>query len=56
MASMRLALTGAEPVQQSGLGQVILRGKGTEVQQALDDYQAGRFGVIPPGALMPYRA
>jgi len=25
-----------------------------ELQQAMDDYRAGRLGVIPPGALMPH--
>jgi hypothetical protein len=25
-----------------------------EVMQAVDDYQAGRLGVIPAGALMPH--
>jgi redox-sensitive bicupin YhaK (pirin superfamily) len=27
-----------------------------ELVQAVDDYQAGRLGVIPPGALMPHRS
>jgi hypothetical protein len=27
-----------------------------EVIQAMEDYQAGRFGVIPAGALMPHSA
>ena len=26
-----------------------------ELQQAMTDFQAGRLGLIPPGALMPYR-
>jgi redox-sensitive bicupin YhaK (pirin superfamily) len=26
-----------------------------ELQQALDDYHAGRLGVIPPDAIMPHR-
>ncbi len=25
-----------------------------ELQQALEDYQAGRLGVIPPDAIMPH--
>ncbi|HEX7354970.1 MAG TPA: pirin-like C-terminal cupin domain-containing protein, partial [Mycobacteriales bacterium] len=25
-----------------------------ELQQAVDDFQAGRLGVIPEGALMPH--
>jgi hypothetical protein len=25
-----------------------------ELQQALDDYQGGRLGVIPPDAIMPH--
>ena len=25
-----------------------------ELDQAVDDYRAGRLGVIPPGALMPH--
>jgi hypothetical protein len=25
-----------------------------ELQQAVDDYQAGKLGVIPPNALMPH--
>ncbi len=27
-----------------------------EIAQALEDYQRGRLGVIPPGALMPHVA
>jgi hypothetical protein len=26
-----------------------------QVLQAMEDYQAGRLGVVPPGALQPYR-
>ncbi|HEV2069667.1 MAG TPA: pirin-like C-terminal cupin domain-containing protein, partial [Acidimicrobiales bacterium] len=26
-----------------------------ELAQAVEDFQAGRLGVVPPGALMPYR-
>jgi hypothetical protein len=25
-----------------------------EIMQALDDFEAGRFGTIPPDALMPH--
>jgi hypothetical protein len=28
----------------------------TEIIQAIEDYQSGRFGVIPEGAVMPHRA
>jgi hypothetical protein len=27
----------------------------SEVAQAFEDYQSGRFGTIPPNALMPHR-
>ncbi len=26
----------------------------SELIQAVEDYQAGKFGAIPPGALMPH--
>ncbi|MDQ2638014.1 MAG: pirin family protein, partial [Actinomycetota bacterium] len=26
-----------------------------ELIQALEDYQAGKFGTVPPNALMPHR-
>ncbi|MBW3576074.1 MAG: pirin family protein, partial [Actinobacteria bacterium] len=27
----------------------------SELAQAVEDFQAGRLGTVPPGALMPYR-
>ena len=40
-----------EPVAWYGLFVMNTR---DELQQAMDDYRAGRLGVIPPGALMPH--
>ena len=41
-----------EPIAQYGPFVMNTR---DELQQAVDDYHAGRLGVIPAGALMPHR-
>jgi redox-sensitive bicupin YhaK (pirin superfamily) len=54
--AMEVLLLGGEPIREPVFhyGPFVMNSK-SEVIQALDDYNAGRFGAIPPGALMPHR-
>ena len=54
--ALEVLLLGGKPIREPVFhyGPFVMNSK-SEVIQALDDFNAGRFGTIPPGALMPYR-
>jgi hypothetical protein len=54
--AMELLLLGGEPIRDPVVhyGPFVMNSK-SEVIQALEDYESGRFGAIPPNALMPHR-
>jgi len=53
--ALEVIVLGGRPIQEplAWYGPFVMNTK-AEVMQAMDDYQAGRLGVIPAGALMPY--
>jgi len=55
--AMEVLLLGGKPIREPVFhyGPFVMNSK-SEIVQALDDFNAGRFGSIPPGALMPHRA
>ena len=54
---MEVLLLGGKPIREPVFhyGPFVMNSK-SEVIEALEDFNAGRFGTIPPGALMPHRA
>ncbi|WP_445168002.1 pirin family protein [Mycolicibacterium sp. Dal123E01] len=54
--AMEVLLLGGKPIREPVFhyGPFVMNSK-SEIIQALDDFNAGRFGAIPPGALMPHR-
>jgi hypothetical protein len=54
--AMELLLLGGKPIRDPVVhyGPFVMNSK-SEVIQALEDYESGRFGAIPPNALMPHR-
>ena len=54
---MDVLLLGGKPIREPVFhyGPFVMNSK-SEVIEALEDFNAGRFGTIPPGALMPHRA
>ncbi|KDF00052.1 pirin [Mycolicibacterium aromaticivorans JS19b1 = JCM 16368] len=55
--AMEVLLLGGKPIREPVFhyGPFVMNSK-SEVIQALEDFNAGRFGTVPPGALMPHRA
>ncbi len=55
--AMEVLLLGGKPIREPVFhyGPFVMNSK-SEIVQALEDFNAGRFGTIPPGALMPHRA
>ncbi|MEV3903659.1 pirin family protein [Mycobacterium sp. NPDC050551] len=54
--TMEVLLLGGRPIREPVFhyGPFVMSSK-SELIQAVEDYQAGKFGEIPPGALMPHR-
>ena len=54
--AMEVLLLGGKPIREPVFhyGPFVMNSK-AELIEALEDYNAGRFGVIPPNALMPHR-
>lgn len=53
---MDVLLLGGRPIREPVFhyGPFVMNSK-SEVLQAMEDYQSGRFGTVPPGALTPHR-
>jgi hypothetical protein len=53
--NMELLVLGGQPIGEhvEHYGPFVMNTR-SEIVQALDDFQAGRLGVIPPNALMPH--
>ncbi|WAJ45558.1 pirin family protein [Mycobacterium sp. Aquia_216] len=56
-SAMDVLLLGGQPIREPVFhyGPFVMNSR-AELVQALEDYQAGKFGNIPPNALMPHRA
>jgi redox-sensitive bicupin YhaK (pirin superfamily) len=55
-SGVEVIVLGGRPIREpvAAYGPFVMN-TSAEVLQAMEDYQAGRLGTIPPGALMPYR-
>jgi redox-sensitive bicupin YhaK (pirin superfamily) len=53
---MEVLILGGKPIREPvvAYGPFVMNSK-AELIKALEDYNAGKFGVIPPNALMPQR-
>jgi redox-sensitive bicupin YhaK (pirin superfamily) len=53
--ALEVLLLGGQPIREPVFhyGPFVMNSK-SELIQAVEDYQAGKFGTIPPGALMPH--
>jgi redox-sensitive bicupin YhaK (pirin superfamily) len=53
--SLEVIILGGQPIREpvAWYGPFVMNTK-AELDQAMEDYRAGRLGVIPPGALMPH--
>jgi hypothetical protein len=54
---MEVLILGGRPIREPVFhyGPFVMNSK-SEVVQALEDFNAGRFGTIPPDALRPHRS
>ena len=54
--ALEVLLLGGKPIREPVFqyGPFVMNSK-SEVIQALEDFNAGKFGTIPPNALMPHR-
>jgi redox-sensitive bicupin YhaK (pirin superfamily) len=52
---MEVLFLGGQPIREpvAWYGPFVMNTR-AEVMQAVEDYQAGRLGVVPSGALMPH--
>jgi redox-sensitive bicupin YhaK (pirin superfamily) len=55
--AMEVLLLGGQPIREPVFqyGPFVMNSK-SELVQAVEDFNAGRFGTVPPNALMPHRA
>jgi redox-sensitive bicupin YhaK (pirin superfamily) len=55
--AMEVLILGGRPIREPVFhyGPFVMNSK-AELVQAMDDFNAGKFGVIPPNALMPHTA
>jgi redox-sensitive bicupin YhaK (pirin superfamily) len=53
--NLEVVVLGGQPIRETiaWYGPFVMNTK-AEIVQAVEDYQAGKLGVVPPGALMPY--
>jgi len=53
---LEVVLLGGQPIGEpvAWYGPFVMNTR-AELQQAVEDYQAGRLGVVPPGAIQPFR-
>ena len=54
--AMEVLILGGKPIREPvvAYGPFVMNSK-AELVKALEDYNAGKFGTIPPNALMPHR-
>ena len=54
-SSLEVIILGGEPIREpiAHYGPFVMNTR-AELQQTLEDYQAGRLGIIPPDAIMPH--